>query len=680
VKTIYNLRIVTLSIFLLLLIDSAVATTFYVDDEADCNDTTGNPYYCTIQTAIDSASAGDIVEVASGTYRENISISKQLTVHGTDKTTTTIDAGGIDTDVVSITANDVTLNSFTLQNANGVEVNGVYMHSVSGCTISNLIITDITGTFRAHGIHADYANMNAFSDITISGLTETSPQVTIGDAAFGIILTHSSNNTFTAITIDNLTADNDPQGIFLYSSCDYNEFNNILINNLTSANAYPCGINIWSKDPNPSSNYNTFTNILISNLNGSSSVYGIQNRATADDTNTGNKFINTTINCLTSTADVVLVIYNEYATDSEFTDTYSDDITADTIAIGINNAYTFDNTIIGGGNIHDFSANIWSAGLNFVASTSDALVENMTISGVDRGIRISSSADASQISVHYNNILENTEYGLLNEGTESVNAENNWWGDIDPSDDVSGAVDYTPWIFIDPTQEYSDMESTSCNTSVVSTVTNTNAGIELDVGACSGAGMVGTASYTMAPPTSTGLKVGTGNDAIKYFDVFLSGISGDVKITVSYSKEEVAHFDESALNLYMWYDNKWNLGSNPGRNIDTQTVWGTFPANKLTGTPGSLASSPHEERGRPVYICGDHICTAEELKRQGILPTTTLFSQQQVDTGYIPLDVTQKIPFTDITVSLPFLGTIPILFLLLLPLGAGTVYLLWFKE
>ena len=48
---------------------------------------------------------------------------------------------------------------------------------------------------------------------------------------------------------------------------------------------------------------------------------------------------------------------------------------------------------------------------------------------------------ASKAHVNYNNFS-----GIVyNGGTADLDAENNWWGDFDPSDQVTGNVDYTPY-------------------------------------------------------------------------------------------------------------------------------------------------------------------------------------------------------------------------------------------
>jgi hypothetical protein len=71
--------------------------------------------------------------------------------------------------------------------------------------------------------------------------------------------------------------------------------------------------------------------------------------------------------------------------------------------------------------------------------------------GGTAGIRITSYGDAATISVNNNNIYGNAPYGLRNDSTSTVNAENNWWGctagpGAGVCDAVMGLVDYTPWL------------------------------------------------------------------------------------------------------------------------------------------------------------------------------------------------------------------------------------------
>lgn len=72
--------------------------------------------YTSIQSAITAASAGDTITVAAGTYTENITINKALTLQGAGRdsvTLTGITTG--DSAVVSVSASDVTIHGFSFQ-------------------------------------------------------------------------------------------------------------------------------------------------------------------------------------------------------------------------------------------------------------------------------------------------------------------------------------------------------------------------------------------------------------------------------------------------------------------------------------------------------------------------------------------------------------------------------------
>jgi nitrous oxidase accessory protein NosD len=110
----------------LFIVDNSSATgmTIYVDDSntAEPWDGTQNYTYQTIQEGIIAATAGDTVFVFSGSYDENVIITKDLTLTGENKDTTYIDggedghtvqAGIIDTDI------EVHLSGFTIKDAGG---------------------------------------------------------------------------------------------------------------------------------------------------------------------------------------------------------------------------------------------------------------------------------------------------------------------------------------------------------------------------------------------------------------------------------------------------------------------------------------------------------------------------------------------------------------------------------
>ncbi|MFW6071842.1 MAG: hypothetical protein ACOC86_05600, partial [Candidatus Bipolaricaulota bacterium] len=57
-------------------------------------------------------------------------------------------------------------------------------------------------------------------------------------------------------------------------------------------------------------------------------------------------------------------------------------------------------------------------------------------------LEVTNRVDASTVSINWNNL----EGEVHNLGTGSLDARYNWWGDLDPSDDVEGEVDYRPFL------------------------------------------------------------------------------------------------------------------------------------------------------------------------------------------------------------------------------------------
>lgn len=69
------------------------------------------------------------------------------------------------------------------------------------------------------------------------------------------------------------------------------------------------------------------------------------------------------------------------------------------------------------------------------------LIKNNTLEGIGVFLGLGES-----INIHSNNIYGNPlGNDLVSYGSETVIAQNNWWGDLDPSDNVTGLVDFMPF-------------------------------------------------------------------------------------------------------------------------------------------------------------------------------------------------------------------------------------------
>jgi parallel beta-helix repeat protein len=107
------------------------------------------------------------------------------------------------------------------------------------------------------------------------------------------------------------------------------------------------------------------------------------------------------------------------------------------------------------------------AGLTFEEHYGRDLSENVNVegnsfTGNDLGIYVfDTQTTLTGITVNFNNIDDNSRYGVWNQGGETLNATKNWWGDAGgPSgrgpgdgDAVSTKVLYSPWLGAEPGTE-----------------------------------------------------------------------------------------------------------------------------------------------------------------------------------------------------------------------------------
>ena len=216
-------------------IDNCIASgdTIYVDDS-------GGKNYTSIQPAIDAANSGDTIYIYSGTYNENIIISKNLILTGQNKDTTIID-GGKNGHVIRGyygTPNnyiEISISGFTIRNA-GLTGNDCIAFSY----VNNGNINDnkILNSDQSDGIQIDHC----------SGITINGNQIT-NNAGAGISLTRSENNV-----IYNNVIQNNQKGLYIY---ELSSSNNIYSNTLTGNSQY--GIHIQT------SYYQSQNNIFYQN-------------------------------------------------------------------------------------------------------------------------------------------------------------------------------------------------------------------------------------------------------------------------------------------------------------------------------------------------------------------------------------------------------------------------------
>jgi len=217
--------------------------------------------YDTIQAAINNATAGDTIRVATGTYNENVDINVPINLVGAGAGVTVVNASSSADYVFNITANSVNISGFTVTGATGAWSAGIFLSASNYSRIEN-----VNASNNYVGIYLDsYSSYTTVADSTASD-----------NAKYGIALTLSDYNTLT-----NNTAEGNFAGVFLSSSSSNTIENNSLDNNGN-------GIILQS-----SSNNNTIAGNTLS---------GNSNSDFRSSTSSGNTLINNTFSSYPTTA------------------------------------------------------------------------------------------------------------------------------------------------------------------------------------------------------------------------------------------------------------------------------------------------------------------------------------------------------------------------------------------
>ncbi|MFQ6062778.1 MAG: nitrous oxide reductase family maturation protein NosD [Methanosarcinales archaeon] len=200
-------------------------------------DCTGGGDYTSIQSAINSASNGDTIQVAPCIYRENVVVDKSVSLIGADRDTTIIEGGGSG-DVVYVKANKVNISGVMIKNSSILgKYAGIRILS-DKVTIDNCIILS-----NMRGIISLYANptiSNCIISNNIDGIysTHSSPIIKnntlvsnrdegiLCEYSYPTIINNTISNNLNGIycvysypkIINNIISKNNRDGIYLYNS------------------------------------------------------------------------------------------------------------------------------------------------------------------------------------------------------------------------------------------------------------------------------------------------------------------------------------------------------------------------------------------------------------------------------------------------------------------------------
>jgi len=200
--------------------------------------------------------------------------------------------------------------------------------------------------------------------------------------------------------------------------------------------------------------------------------------------------------------------------------------------------------------------------------------------------------DTSVVVAHYNNILENTLYGVATTAP-TVDATLNWWGttvELDISAMVSGLVDYDPWY--DALEVTVDGDGTVDAPDAGTTVTYDDA---VDC------------TITVEDLTEDEVSEATFSAVGKYVDVKIDDPTSVDELTIKlhYKDSDLVSLGlvESKLVLYWYTGTKWIQCSNTGVNMDDNYIWAIISATSnpslanMHGTPFGGGESKEKVTG-----------------------------------------------------------------------------------
>jgi hypothetical protein len=428
--------------------------------------------FATIGAAVTAAAAGDTILVNPGTYTEQVTVSKSLTIQGNGAgaiiqapATLTADTFGLHVLVEVGSGATVNINNMTIEGPNpsinaGILVVGGATANVTGTTVAHIHQNQSTfGVQTGFGIEVGGTGAQAVGQVghaTITNCTVTDYQ------KVGIIIGRSGSSgtisgcTITGVGPTSLIAQNGIQ-IGPQTAPGATVSNTTISGNVyTGSGPPPAG-------PNPTASTQSAG---ILNFIDSCSITGntvLGNDLGISSTNTGSSSTGTTISGNT-------------VRDNNFED----------IFLGAGTATVSNNTIA--------RSNI---GVAVVASSGDTtnavgtLVSNNITNNGNGGLSFAGggivllnatgATTTAQATAHFNRIVGNS-VGLKNTTATTVDATNNFWGsNAGPggpgSDTVSGPATFNPWLVLQVTVSPNTVLEGGMAT-VVADLTMNNAGTD----------------------------------------------------------------------------------------------------------------------------------------------------------------------------------------------------------
>jgi parallel beta-helix repeat protein len=378
--------------------------------------------FSSIQAAVTAASPGDTVRVARGTYKEDVMITKPLSLIGNAEENTTIDATGLKSGITITGTRDVVVSDFTVENADAA---GIWITGSSFITISdNRVINNDKGLIPGANASCPALNGTPFEageaedcgeGVFLSAVDHSIlANNTITGNAGGILITDDTGPTHDNLVTGNSVVRNTALdcGITLPSHSDAGVFHNTISGNDSSYNGGP-GVGIFA--PGPGSK--AYGNVVINNHLRGNGLPGV-------------------------------TMHNHAAPG------------VNGVPAGLPAPIFNDNVILG----NDISANSQDSedastggptGINIFSlapMTGTMISQNViTQQSFDIVINVPATDNVPAVQIHLNDI-GGDQVGVQNAGAGQVDATQNWWGCSDGPNangctTISGTgVLFTPWL------------------------------------------------------------------------------------------------------------------------------------------------------------------------------------------------------------------------------------------
>ena len=256
--------------------------TIYVDDDNTQGpwDGTAEHPFQNIQDGINHASEGDIVYVFNGRYNEAIAISKSITLQGSDKETTFIEAWASNT--ITVTAKNVQISGFNIIGKKYYQ-DAIYINENGQALVTDNILkledfgSEIKLSYSKNNIitNNEFIGNPAHGVLLLNSNYNTIEKNICENIKWGICGENSNYNFFSNNQLNSLE-----EGIDLIFGCSNNEIvendfincdrgvnvgcsgNKIHHNNFYSSNPYDwSGENIWNCENNLGNYYSNYNGV-----------------------------------------------------------------------------------------------------------------------------------------------------------------------------------------------------------------------------------------------------------------------------------------------------------------------------------------------------------------------------------------------------------------------------------